>query len=88
MIDAKELPDYRPAFRRGAVRSDEDGNLWVRTTAPSNAGAIYDVINGKGQLIDRVKVPFGRVISGFGPGVVYMGVLDDKGARLEMARIK
>lgn len=83
-----ELPDYRPAFRLGATRADPDGNLWVRTTMPSKEGAIYYVINDKGQLVDRVKLPFGRVISGFGPGVVYMGVLDDKGARLEKARVK
>ncbi|MBI2409039.1 MAG: hypothetical protein HYV19_12130 [Gemmatimonadetes bacterium] len=87
-VKAKELPDYRPVFRTGAVRADQDGNLWVRTTAPSDAGPIYDVINGKGELVDRVKLPYGRVISGFGPGVVFMGVQDDKGARLEMARIK
>ncbi|HEY3286057.1 MAG TPA: hypothetical protein VGJ96_02940 [Gemmatimonadaceae bacterium] len=87
-VAPKELPDYRPAFRMGAVRADGEGNLWVRTTAPTDAGPIYDVINGKGELIDRVKLPFGRVISGFGPGVVYMGVQDEKGARLEMARIK
>jgi len=82
------LQDYRPAFGRNAVRADAEGNLWVRTSARSDAGAIYDVINGKGELVDRVKLPFGRVISGFGPGVVYMGVLDDVGARLEMARIR
>ena len=88
LVDAKDLPDYRPAFRMGAVRVDADGNLWVRTTVPSDAGPIYDVIDAKGVLKDRVKIPFGRVISGFGPGVVYMGVLEDAGARLEMARVK
>lgn len=88
MVNAKELPDYRPAFHAGAVRVDEDGNIWIRTTAPSNAGAIYDVISSMGQLVDRVKIPFGRVISGFGPGVVYMGVLDERGARVECARIR
>jgi hypothetical protein len=87
-VDPKELPDYRPAFRPGSVRADVEGNLWVRTTAPSDAGPIYDVINGKGELIDRVKLPFGRVVSGFGPGVVYMGVQDGTSARLEMAKIK
>ncbi len=86
-VPAKELPDYRPAFSIGATRADLDGNLWVRTTTPSDKGAIYAVLNDKGQLVDRVKVPFGRVISGFGPGVVYLGVLDEKGARLEKARI-
>ncbi|MDP1862057.1 MAG: hypothetical protein Q8K82_25620 [Gemmatimonadaceae bacterium] len=85
---ARELPDYRPAFALGAARVDVEGNLWIRTTAPSDMGPIYDVINGKGELVDRVKLPYGRVISGFGPGVVYMGVLDDEGARLEKARIK
>jgi hypothetical protein len=87
-VPARELPDYRPAFNQGAARADVDGNLWIRTTAPSDKGPIYDVINGKGELIDRVQLPYGRVISGFGKGVVYMGVLDDAGARLEMARIK
>ena len=87
-VSPKELPDYRPVFRQGAVRADTDGNLWVRTTAPTDAGPIYDVINGKGELVDRVKLPFGRVISGFGPGVVFMGVQDEKGARLEAAKIK
>lgn len=88
MVPVKELPDYRPAFKQGAVRADHEGNLWIRTTQPSDAGAIYDVVNSKGELVDRVKVPFGRVISGFGPGVVYMGVQDVKGARLEMARVR
>ena len=87
-VPAKDLPDYRPAFSIGATRADLAGNLWVRTTTPSDAGPIYDVINDKGQLVDRVKLPFGRVISGFGPGVVYMGVLDDKGARLEVASVR
>ncbi|MBW7934562.1 MAG: hypothetical protein H3C62_13355 [Gemmatimonadaceae bacterium] len=87
-VPAKDLPDYRPAFRIGATRADLAGNLWVRTTTPSDAGAVYDVIDGRGRLVDRVKVPFGRVISGFGPGVVYLGVLDEKGARLEKANIR
>lgn len=87
-VPVKDLPDYRPAFRIGATRADLAGNLWVRTTTPSNAGAIYNVISDKGLLVDRVKLPFGRVISGFGPGVVYLGVLDEKGARLEKANIR
>jgi hypothetical protein len=38
--------------------------------------------------VDRVQVPFGRVITGFSEDVVYMGVLDEKGARLERARVR
>lgn len=88
MVDAKYLADYRPAFRMGAVRSDAEGNLWVRTTEPTDRGAIHYVINGKGQLIDRVQLPYGRVIAGFAAGVVFMGVEDDGGVRLERARIR
>jgi hypothetical protein len=88
MVDAKYLADYRPAFRMGAVRSDTEGNLWVRTTEPTDRGAIHYVINSKGQLIDRVQLPYGRVIAGFAAGVVYMGVEDDAGVRLERARIR
>jgi hypothetical protein len=86
-ISPSELPDYRPAFGLNAARADLDGNLWVRTSATrqgSAAGPIYDVIDGKGELIDRIQVPAGRQIVGFGKGgVVYMAAADDSGAWLE-----
>jgi hypothetical protein len=88
MVQPSELPDYRPAFGTGATRADLDGNLWIRTSKVANGGPVYDVINRSGVLVDRVAFPFGRVIAGFGPGVVYMGVRDDNGARLEVARLR
>jgi hypothetical protein len=88
MVPPSEIPDYRPAFGTGAMRADLDGNLWIRTSKVANGGPVYDVVNRRGVLIDRVAFPFGRVIAGFGPGVVYMGVRDDKGARLELARMR
>jgi hypothetical protein len=82
-----EMPDYRPAFRQGAARGDADGHLWIRTSKMVNGGAVYDVISRQGVLIDRIQVPAGRVIAGFGPGgVVYMGVVDGTITRLERAR--
>lgn len=88
MVKPNELPDYRPAFGTGATRADLDGNLWIRTSKVANGGPVYDVVNRSGVLVDRVAFPFGRVIAGFGPGVVYMGVRDDNGARLEVARLR
>lgn len=88
MVKPSDLPDYRPAFGTGATRADLDGNLWIRTSKVANGGPVYDVVNRSGALVDRVAFPFGRVIAGFGPGVVYMGVRDDKGARLEIARMR
>ena len=51
-------------------------------------GSVYDVINAKGELTDRVLLPPGRVIAGFGKGVVYMGVREGSGVRLEAAPVR
>jgi hypothetical protein len=89
MVTPAEMPDYRPVFRQGASRGDADGNLWIRTSKVVNGGTVYDVINNKGELKDRILIPPGRVIAGFGPGgVVYMGVVDGFVAHLERARVK
>jgi hypothetical protein len=59
----------------------------VRTSARRDGaigGPIYDVIDRTGMLIDRVQVPPGRQIVGFGKGgVVYMVARDTGGAWLE-----
>jgi hypothetical protein len=87
-VTIEDMPDYRPAFEQGDVRGDADGRLWIRTSKSMNGGSVYDVINNKGILVDRIAVPPGRVIAGFGSGgVVYMGVLDGNIARLERARV-
>jgi hypothetical protein len=90
-VSINELPDYRPPFTAaGSVKADLDDNVWIRTTATragAIAGAIYDVVNRKGELVDRVQVPAGRTIVGFGKGgVVYMMARDDKGAWIERTK--
>jgi hypothetical protein len=91
MVDADKLPDYRPAFTAGSARGDLDGNLWVRTTSPvGNGGPIYFVINTKGEVIDRVQLPEGRLIAGFSRnGDVFMALRDAEGnARIERAKVR
>jgi hypothetical protein len=91
MISADSLPDYRPAFTAGSARGDMEGNLWVRTTSPvGNAGAVYFIINTKGEVIDRVQFPEGRELAGFGrDGDVYLSLRDaDGNARVERAKIR
>jgi hypothetical protein len=91
MVNADQLPDYRPAFTAGAARGDLEGNLWVRTTSPvGNAGPIYFVINTKGEVIDRVQFPEGRLLVGFGKnGDVFLALRDaDGNARVETAKVR
>jgi hypothetical protein len=85
-----EMPDYRPAFSAGAARADTDGNLWIRTSTVFNGAPVYDIVNSSGQLVDRVQLPAGRSIAGFGTGgFVYLAVRDGTvGVRLEKARTK
>jgi hypothetical protein len=89
-VAPSELPDYRPAISAGSAKPDLDGNLWIRTSAVrpgAIAGPIYDVVNRKGELVDRIQVPSGRSIVGFGKGgVVYMMARDDKAAWLERTK--
>ena len=87
-IPANELPDYKPPFFANSTRSDNEGNLWIRTipTSATAGGPVYDVINRKGEIIERVQVPAGRSIIGFGPGgAVYLLNRDGATATLERA---
>jgi hypothetical protein len=90
-VPANELPDYRPAFANGSVRADAEGKLWVRVipTKPLTGGPEYDVIDREGKLIDRVTLPRGTTIAGFGAGgIVYLGVRDQAGVHVVRAREK
>lgn len=77
VVSANELPDYQPPFFASSARADLDGNIWIQTipTKPQPAGVVYDILNKDGQAVDRVLIPEGRSILGFGPGgVVYLAV--------------
>lgn len=90
-VSPSELPDYKPPFFAGAVKADFDDNLWVRTipTRQIPGGAVYDVINRKGELVDRVQVPANTSILGFGPhGDVYLLYRDGATETVERARVK
>jgi uncharacterized membrane protein YgcG len=88
-IDPQLVSDYLPAFTRGAVRTDADGHLWIRTTSVVNGEPVYDIVNRSGVLTDRVTLPPFRTIAGFAPGVIYMAVKDSAGVvHLERAKFR
>jgi hypothetical protein len=73
---ANPISDYLPPIRINTTIADLDNNVWIlpRTSTLSRRGElVYDVVNAKGVLFQRVRLPLGRAIAGFGTGgVVYM----------------
>lgn len=88
-VSPSELPDYKPAFFANSVRADASGNLWVLTipTRKIAGGPVYDVINREGKLVDRVQMPEGRTITGFGAdGSVYLVTRDAAASTMTLER--
>ena len=91
VISPKLMPDFRPPFGTNSVRADLDGNLWVRTNQPKPlaGGAVYDVVSREGQLVDRLQLPQGYTLVGFGRGkVVFVSMRDASGIHLARVRLK
>ena len=91
-VPIKEIADYYPAIRPGAAKADLDGNLWIlpTTSAQSKEGElVYDVVTHTGDLLERVRMPVGRSIAGFGHGgILYLMWRDQDGQwYLERTRI-
>lgn len=76
VVSAGDLPDYVPPLRFASLRADLDGNLWIPpvTSVLATPGEIvYDVVNTRGEIFERVRVPAGKTIAGFGKGgVLYL----------------
>lgn len=92
-VELRQIPDYFPAYQRssGSFRADADTNLWIRPRPPKfvAGGPVYDIVNRKGELIDRVQLPAGRTLIGFGPGGIVFLLARDAGAtRIEEARFR
>jgi hypothetical protein len=91
-VEPSELPDYKPPFFANSVIADAEGNLWIRTIptkATPGGGAVYDVVNRERGLFDRVQIPAGRTIVGFGPGgVVYLTSREGDATYLEKAKVR
>lgn len=103
-LDPDDLPDYYPSIRQGQVKADREGNIWIlpststiamlgqaaaATPANSTTGLVFDVANRSGVVVERVRLPVGRNLVGFGPdGIVLLSYAVGRGdVRLERARV-
>jgi len=94
-VMSTDIPDYLPAVERGVAnyRADADNRLWIKPKpavgTPKGGGPVYEIVDRTGTLIDRVQLPVGRTLTGFGPGgVVYLTSRDGNTVKLERRAFK
>lgn len=88
VVPDSEFPQFWPPIQQGTVLADLEGRLWILPTTSTNAanGLTYDVVNRKGEIVERVQLPKDRAIAGFGPhNVVYLTRNEAGKAYLERA---
>ena len=78
-------PEFKPPFNGDTPRIAPDGRLWVeRSRALSDSVQTFDVFDERGVLTERVALPAGAKLAGFGPASVYAVRIDaDDLAHLE-----
>ncbi|HTR78758.1 MAG TPA: hypothetical protein VMH39_11630 [Gemmatimonadaceae bacterium] len=87
----ENMADYAAPFPPyGAVFGDADDHVWIQTAdnPAGGTGHVYLVVDRKGVVIDRVQVPGGANIAGFGPGVVYLRSRVGRLVQLARARFR
>ena len=88
VVPDSEFPQFWPPIQQGTVLADLEGRLWILPTTSTNAanGLTYDVVNRKGEIVERVQLPKDRALVGFGPhNVVYLTRNEAGKAYLERA---
>jgi hypothetical protein len=70
---------------------DLDGDLWVLTTTTAQSlhgELVYDVLNPTRGLFERVRMPVGRSVAGFGKGGVVYLQTGDRASGFYLERVK
>ena len=75
----------------GATRPDSAaggrGGAGFAGFTPPTFQFVYDVVNGRGELVERIKLPPNRTIVGFGPGgVVFLSAREGRNVFIEKVR--
>jgi hypothetical protein len=71
-VDEYQWPDAMPAFRAGRTRVTPEGSLWVERYTKAGAEPVFDVFDGNANLVERVILPTGARVVGFGRDAVYV----------------
>ena len=73
------------------ARLERRGSIRPRTIPPKpiQGGVVFDIVSREGELVDRLQLPQGYSIAGFGKGkVVYLSMRDASGVHLARVRLR
>jgi hypothetical protein len=91
-VSADEIPDFLPPTGPNPMLVDADNNVWLKPLSLDSApddDVVWEIINRKGELIDRVRVPINRTIVGFARGGYVLLTARDAGvATLQKVRVR
>jgi len=76
-VNDLDWPDVMPAFAANGVRVTPQGDAWVRRSVSVGGAAEFDVFGPDGELKERVVLPRGREVVGFGLEHVYVAQRDE-----------
>jgi hypothetical protein len=72
-----DWPEFKPPFPSAGVLAGSDGRLWVqRHSVAGDTRSRYDVIDRRGVVVQRVEIPGGGRVVGFGPRSIYVARKD------------
>ena len=68
-----DWPDFKPAFFPNNALAGTDGRLWIQRHMPAtDPRARYDVADRRGVIVEKVELPKGGRIVGFGAKSIYV----------------
>jgi hypothetical protein len=84
----RKFADVKPPFSPEDITASPDGRVWVKRSAPFGATAvIYDVFDGAGRRADRIELPAGSRVVGFGPSAVYVRQVAGKAVQIRKYKL-
>lgn len=77
MSPDQRWPEVKPPFLDKAVQVAPDGRVWVlRTRAHDDPVPTFDVFDANGRVVERVALPEGTRLVGFGAQALYLARTD------------
>lgn len=75
--DGYTWPDHKPPFVANRAWVTPEGDLWVERSVAADAPREFDVFGPDARLKERVTLPAGRRVVGFGAATVYVASRDE-----------